>query len=445
MRWILGSVLLLGCFAHAQEPTVILDFETGEPADGWRLRNLAMSEVTFPEGKTPSGGRALALHSRGERKGGFRGMIQRSLPRADWRTAEAFSFHAKVEADGPIALRVIAIRGRGPAGLLRRFTLEPGDWREVTLPLKDFRESGYDQVCGFEQIDRLMIRWDRGAGSVTIDDLRLLPGKRGVLSCTPTNEDRAAVAFGPDAKQVQSFESEHFVVLTNVPTATKEAVAPLLARLEEGLVVLRDRYGVAGSFDDKVPLLIYRTLDGYRAAVPRIGKHYGAGVSAPQASGYSFFGVGMSVFVPAKGWERPVFLHEAIHGAVHRLLGVASNGNWIQEGLAPAVQVTVFPDALDRKKFGSAFHMEKGGWLLPWDKVLAGRSVRTRNYPQTLSFMEFLADRHGAKLPEIWSAVRAVRGPIHKEAMPAIAKALGTTPEELQSEWLAWGPEYFGG
>ena len=436
--------MLLACSAWAQQPTVILDFETGEPADGWSIRNLALAEITVPAGKTASGGRALKLISKGERKGSYRGLIQRDISVNDWRAASALSFHARVEANGPIAMRIIGIRKPGPAGLLRRFTLEPGEWREVILPLKDFRENIFDQVCGFDRIDRLLIRWDRGAGAVSIDDIRLVPGHRGDLSCTPTTADRIAVGFGPDAAKAKTFESKHFVVLTDVGSASKRTVKPLLDRLEQGLEVLRQRYRLDGSFGDKVPLYLFASDAGYRAAVTRIGKHYGAGITPPKAVGYSFFGVGLSVFAPASGWKRPVFLHEAMHGAIHRLLGVASNGNWIQEGLASAVQVTVFPEALNRRKFAAAFHTRKGGWLIPWETMLAKRSVATRNYPQALSFMEFLRDKHGDSLPAVWTALRAVRGPMHKHAMPAIATALGTDPAALEAEWLGWGRKYFG-
>ena len=131
-----------------------------------------------------------------------------------------------------------------------------------------------------------------------------------------------------------------------------------------------------------------------------------------------------------------------MHGVIHRRLGIASNGNWIQEGLAPAVQVHLHPSALNRKKFAANFKKD-GGWLRPWPDVLEKPGITTRDYPQTLSMMEYLQDRHREKLPAVWAAVRKLRGPVHSEAMPAIAGALGLEVIALERDWLAWGPAYY--
>ena len=280
--WIL---MVLTVVIEAGEPVVLVDFENGEPADGWEIRNLGLAEIEVPKGKSPSAGRALRLIGKGKRKRSYRGSIQRPVTTRDWRIFRALSLHVAVDSEAPVEMRIIAIRNPGPAGLLRRFVVKPGDWREVVLPLKDFRESIYDHVCDFSRIDRILIRWDKGSGSVSLDDIRLLPGERGVRSCVPTTKDRLQIGFGPDAGKARAFESDHFVVLTDVPGATKEVVAPLLRRLEQGLVVLRERYGVGGEFDDRVPLYLFRTFDGFRAAVVRIGNHYGAGITAPRAQG----------------------------------------------------------------------------------------------------------------------------------------------------------------
>jgi len=429
----------LGAFvARAEDPAavVLCDFEKGEPTDGWSIKTLGVAEV-----ETPSG-RGLKLIGSADPDAKYVGAISRACDVRDWRTARAFAMRARVDAKQTVAMRVMALRDPGPGALLCRFTLAPGDWRDVVLELRDFRDDGSDQAGSFASVGRLVLRWDEGAGEVTIDDLRLLPGDRGALSCTATPEQLRRLAFG-DAK-ARTLESDHFVLLDDVLALSDADAKKLLARLEEGLKVLSERYGVRGELGDKVPFFLFATRDEYAEFVPRLGEHFGATVTAPKADGYSIFGMGMSSFDANQGWDRPVLVHEGLHGAIHRLLGVANNSNWVQEGLAAAVQVRLHPSSMDRKKLADSFS-KRGGWLVPWAQCFAEPGAVLSRYPQYLSVMDFLADRHAADLPKVWDEIRALREPMHSAAPDAIAKALGTDAAKLEEEWFAWGAKYYGG
>jgi hypothetical protein len=415
--------------ADEAAPVVLCDFDVGEPTDGWTMRKLVVAEIETPHGR----GLKLACP---DATGGF---LHRATGVRDWRRFRAFSMRARVDSTDAVEMRVQAIRSGG-GRLLRRFTLAPGEWRDVVLPLEEFRNDGEDASGAFAEVDRVLLRWDKGQGDVSIDDLRLLPGDRGALSCTKTPEAWRRLAFG-DAK-ARCTEGAHFVVLDDAAAMKDEDARRLVARLEEGLTVLADRYGVAGELDDKVPFCVFSSRPEYEDFARRLGEHFGATVAAPKADGFSIFGVGMSAYDPAKGWDRPVFVHEAMHGAIERLLRVGSNGNWIQEGLASAVQARLHPESLDRAKLADGF-AKRGGPIAPWAQLFAKPRAALTDYAALASVVDFLAERHRDALPKAWDAVRAVRKPLHAEAMPAIAAAIGVDPAKLEEEWFAWGADFY--
>lgn len=432
-RFACGFVLVLATSARAADPppTVLCDFETGEPTDGWTIKNLIVAEIETPHG------RGLKLVAKDETtQQPFVGFVHRASPVADWRTFAAFAMRVRVDAKAPVEMRLQALTAGGAGRKLRRFVVEPGDWRDVVLPLRDFRDETADRCGSFAAVERVLLRWDKGAGAVSIDDLRLLPGGRGALSCTKTAEDWRRLGFA-DAKS-RVVESDRFVLLDDAPALADADAKRLLARLEEGLKVLADRYGVTGELGDKVPFFVFATRSEYEAFPPRLGEHFGATVSPPKVDGLSIFGAGMSSFDPAQGWDRPVFLHEALHGAIERLLGVSSDGNWIQEGLATAVQAQFHSWTFDRMRLAESF-VKRSGWIVPWSELFAKPRVAMTSYPQIASIMDFLAEKRRDSLPKVWNAVRALKEPLHTCAPEAIATALGTDVKSLEEEWLAWG------
>jgi hypothetical protein len=389
----------------AGKPVPLVDFDNTEPGDGW-----AMNSVSLREGTDPARGRILTIEARGGK-----GRIRRESPVADWSVFRAVSIFAKVEANEPIEMRFLAFSGR--AALVRRFTLQPGDWKEIVLPVKDFRDDTVERVCGLSRIEAFAIQWDKGAGAVTIDDPKLLPGKG-----RPTVEDRLALGFPKGGK---SHESEHFVVMSDVKGLDLKKIA---ARLEAGFTVLGERYGLKGALEDKAPFCVFRDRKARDEFLARLGEHFAVNIGPTKADGFTVLGIATGLHDPKQGPDRPVFVHEATHAAIHRLLGVASNGNWVQEGLASAVQMQVFPKSRDGAETKKP----------PWAKLLAEERVPMSTYVDVASIFDFLAERHAEKLPAVWDALRGGREPLHKEGIALIAGALGTDPQALEAEWRAW-------
>ncbi|MEN8150159.1 MAG: hypothetical protein ABFS86_10065 [Planctomycetota bacterium] len=440
----LTLALLFAVPVLAGEPAVLVDFETGEPAEGWHTSGLTLSETTADAEKTVSGGRALALIGEDDKKTRV-GYIFRAVDVQDWREFRAFSLHAKVEADDPIEMRIIAWDGRGRRGMLRRFKLFPGDWREVVLPLSKWREEVWDYVGDFGRVTGMELRWDEGSGTVTIDDLRLLPGKKENLSCRPTIEERIAIAF-PEGK-TKIHETPHFQLVTNATRFKGKEGKKVAARLEEVPALLEKRWDLSGKADVPVPFIVFKKAEQYREFFVFLGKAFGATVHPPTTDGYSVLGVVGSTWSAEYGWKRPVYVHEAAHGIVRQRLGLASNGNWIQEGLANAVQVNFYPDSwsvFELKKKFAAREAGKEPWL-PWGKLLMEKRPGMAYYDQLATMMEFLAERYRDDLPKFWDLLRGSEEMVHKNSAELLSSALGKTISELEAEWIEWGKnKYYG-
>jgi hypothetical protein len=346
----------------------------------------------------------------------------------DWRPFRALSFYAKVESDAPVEMRIIGLDDRRPRGILRRFTLEPGDWREVVLPLPDWRPDLYDQIGDFARIDRLLIRWDKGAGAVTVDDFRLLPGKRGDASCRPTVEERLALAFPKGGGK--AVEGEHFVLLTDVRRLQGADGKKLLARLEEGLALLRNRWGLDGDLSSKVPLVVCANDADYRAFFPRYGAHLGVKVPPPDGDGLALLGVAASSYDPKQGWERRVYAGIAAKAAIEQLLGVAANGNWLSAGLSGAVQATLYPKTIEG--------VDVAAIRVPFDDLFFTRRPGGARVLQLISIFDYLAETYRPRLPALWAKVRETTKPLNESVPPAMAAVLELSLADLEKDWTAW-------
>jgi len=280
---------------------------------------------------------------------------------------------------------------------------------------------------------------------VTIDDIALVPGKRAEASAEPTVADRMQIAF-PDGDG-RTHKNERFLLLTNAKGFDAAAAGELLARCDEGLSVLRDVYGVDGTLGSRAPLIVFETREQFSAYIKRLGTHFGIGITPPRAAGLAALDVAASSWSAEHGWDRPTFVHEATHAAIRQLLGVTSSGNWLQEGLANAVQLRLYPGSAATVDFVGLFEAraEGKGLFVPFAELFAKSGAPSKRYTQYISIMDFLADQHTTSLPAIWKAVRGLRGRVHKVAADAIAVAVGTDLATLEADWAAWGAEYYRG
>ena len=85
----------------------------------------------------------------------------------------------------------------------------------------------------------------------------------------------------------------------------------------------------------------------------------------------------------------------------------------------------------------------RAGRFLPWGKLFEKPRQSTGRHAQLYTIVEYLADRHRAKLPAVWTAVSALDKPLNEAAPAAIAGVLGKSPADLEADWLAWGIEHY--
>lgn len=421
----------------AADFVVLDDFESGTTTN-WTAVNVTARRVSVARGDTLSGGAALELA--GFKDGSF---VHRAVATHDWRRFGALSLHAAVEAAAPVELRVVALEGNGPRAWTARLRLNPGGWREVLLPLARFRWDN-DQVADFGRIDRVALRWERGAGAVQLDDLRLLPGSRGEGSARLSLDERMTLAF--PAGGGEAFESEHFVVLTDVPKLQTRDTRKLLKRLEEGLQLLHDRYGVGGELEEKVAFHVFRTRPAYRGFFQRLGDHYQATIALPTSDGYSVLDTSASFYDPAQGWDRPVYVHEVMHPVLCQLLRLPTNGNWLQEALAACVQAALHPKTLSRPRVADSFAKlatGQAGEFVPWEKLFAMPRPPTGRYGELVSIIEFLREQHRDALPKIWTAVREQPSGAKPMTINTIAGLLKQDVQAMEQSWLVWGQTFF--
>lgn len=435
-------VVLIGLAAFAadeEEFDVLLDFETGEPADGWVGGGLGLSEVRVEGDKTPSGGRALTLSGVDDGDGKWVGYVYRKIPESDWCGYDALTFYAKVKAKSTLHLRILAFSPGGTRAMLRRFTLDAGDWRKVKLPLRGWRENIFDFAGDFRKIIGFTFRWDKGSGEITLDDFRLVKGDRKEKSCYPTLEDRMSIAF-PTGKG-KAIESDHFVLMTNAVRLKGRDGKKLLARFEKAYDILSDRFLLPGKPPYKAPIAIFKKEQQYKDYFPRLGVFVGANISPPQSDGYSVLDVAASTYLSEYGWERRVYVHEAVHVAIRLRTGLRTNGNWIQEGLANAVQLAIYPETAKDVDWAAEFKAFKAGkgLFLPWPYLLAKKRPSLKNYAQLASMMDFLADRHSAKLVQFWLLLSKADKSVHEDGPRILEEATGKKIAELQAEWMEWG------
>jgi hypothetical protein len=418
------------CLLLAPGPVRIVDFETSEPADGWtRILRLTLEETRVEEGAALAGRRALRLVGRA-RSGGNVGMLRRPLAVRDWRRFDALTFHAKVEAPRAVEMRILAMRGDGPACRLKRFRLAPGPWREIVLPLKDWRCHTADQVCGFSQVDQWAILWNRGGGAVTVTKFELRPGPLGERSWLPTVEDRLKLGF-PDGGG-RAHESASFLLLTDLELSP-EHTRGLLERFEAGLAHLRTAYRLEGELSSRVPFFLFRQRADLHAFLGRLGEHYGIDIQLGKRMNAAAT-MGRAMCARDEGGEAE-YTRWAIKGATYRLLGLTNQPNWIQAGLARAAYVHVAGDReVAPSDLGLGFLAEREPVV--WEVFFARRG--SKDSGQSHSILEYLRARHADKLPQVWQAVRGLDDRVHKTAAGAIAKVLEMSPRDLEKAWRTW-------
>ncbi len=313
------------------------------------------------------------------------------------------------------------------------------------LPLRDFRDEALRAVADFAAVRRLRLQFDAVPGTgvaalppVRFDAVWLRRGTAGLRSCEPTVADRLAIAF-PDGNGV-AHEGAHVVLVTDAPALREDDGKRLVARLDAACVLAAATYGLGAGRGAPAVLHVAATREGYLALVARHAAHFGVHVTPPTSDGYTVMRRAFSSFDAAKGWDRPVYVHETAHALLAERAGLACDGNWVHEAFATAVQARVHPNTVTAPYATALGALARGerSPFQPWRDALGDARPALRRYVQLATVMDFLAEVHAAKMPAVWAALHAAKAPFHEVRADGIAQALGTTPSALEAAWLAW-------
>lgn len=374
------------------------------------------------------------------------GVVELPLP-THIRLLERQTLVLRMRAVSPtdaLDLRLLAIDANGRTIFQRRFTLAsaPG-WVEVAEPFRGWRWGDTHSGSWAEVVylGLVLPRLDRGA-TVALAWLDVEPGSGRDLGfqLAPLMQ-----ADGP----TRFIQRDHLLVGTDLPDAIDEATLEVLAaRLRPIDPWLRRLFGDAvrpTELDRPIPFLVFASPERRAAFFVALGKTWNVAITPSRAGGYTVQDIATSDWLPAKGVDRPVYVHEAVHAIAARLLrvnpGVGGHG-WLQEGLANYLQLALHPASMDPKEYAREFSQPiqatGRGWFRPLAMLLAKR-VETTDYPQLASLAGYLIERQAGWLPAL------ARGVADGKPLPAILHGLGTDIDALEAGWFAWGKERHAG
>ena len=296
-------------------------------------------------------------------------------------------------------------------------------WQTVELPTRYFRHSG-SAYLPWKETRRFAFRF-RNAGRIELDGIELVDAPVDTHPSTISLEELSRLAFGSKGKV---HRSGSFAILTDEPRLKP---AETFAELNRMLNMFLADFPGAKLPAQPIPLLIFSKESRYRSFWGELAKKFNSQGPVPPSGGYAMLGIAGSFYDPGQGSVRPVYLHEACHALIARTFGIASQGGWLQEGLANYYQLR-----WGKKDTGVfAQNLLANRRLVPLGKLLDGSPVGMKNYAQVALFIEWiLATRKERLLP-------AIRG-LAKQGSSALAPLaqvhFGQSLASLEREWISW-------
>ncbi|QDV38232.1 hypothetical protein [Tautonia plasticadhaerens] len=436
-------VLLVAPTLGRQEPLppaealVLDDFE--EPGLGGRWEafgELKASRVPVPEGSggvegvsgtalLVDGGPGASLRTRPIPDGPDLSRFDRAVVRVNARGASA---------EDPVVFEVHFYAAGRRAWRWRKVSLDRDGWQELRLPLAYFRPGGGTSPS-WDEVDRLGFHL-RTDAELVLDGLELVPGDSedaAELSVDQLLRD----AFGPEA-ETRVHRRGPFVVLTDSPDVPE---APLLDALEAMGRRTREEFPNLPEPTGPVWLLIFAEDDDYRAFWPRFARRFAGEMGPPGSGGFTALGIASASCLPDDPEAvRPVFVHEASHALMDRMLGVASEGNWLFEALGTRYQLDVSGQDLGPiVRQGLADPKARS----PLEELLDGEPVPETRYWQVATVVDWLLDDPGRRAA-FHLAVDAMRSRGSTDLRPLAPEFLGGDLDELEPEWLDWLRRSYG-
>jgi hypothetical protein len=326
----------------------------------------------------------------------------------------------------PVVLEVQFLAAGRRAWWWRKVELDRPGWREVDLPLSDFRTGG--GVPSWEEVDRLGFSFRTGA-TLELDGIELRRGRAPGAAYLSTAElGREAFGGGRPARVLRRGP---FVVSTDEPGLDE-------ARLLDALAAMygRTRADLPGVPPPSrpVPLLIFAADRDYRAFWPRFARRFEAELAAPRSGGFTALGVASAPSAADPTTVRPVFVHEASHALMGQMLGLDNRGEWLFEGLATRYQL-----AFSGQDIGPIVRagLAEVRSRTPFEDLLDGEPIPEARYWQASLVIDWLLADPGRR-ERFFAALGAMRRRGSTDLRPLVRGHFGVTLAELEASWLAW-------
>ncbi len=354
--------------------------------------------------------------------------LRKELPRVPWELAERISFWVSRSAeearrDPDCTFDLLFIDPASRVVFSRRIVLKGSGWQQIEIPTRWIAPvtgrvgtwSGV-QWFGFSFREESHLALDAVQA-----DFAARP--RAAMSL----DEMLPIAFpGVAPAAIKTAEREAFVIATNStecePTKLVDVLQPVVVQVAMDLPLM----------DVPVParLLIFATRDEYQKFPPRLAEKYGKEAAQPQSDGFTLLGWATSNWDAKQGIQRPVFVHEFIHSLLEARLGIANQGEWLQEGLATYYQLHTFP----QKNFATLVHANLATEQFDLNALTSGKPIATTAYWQAATLCSLLL-RDPAYQPKLKALIAAIQKQESTALEPHLATVLKTNFTLLTNDW----------
>ena len=401
--------------------------QLGELGDRWMAsKGMRLERVSVPVGIRHEGVERTMLQVNAVAGGYF--ASQPDFPRCRFHAASSVKF--RVEApdatlENPLVFEFQVYATERNAWRWSKVTLDTPGWRTVELPTRYFRHSP-TAYLPFEETRRFAFRF-RNAGRMNLDTIELVDASFTMRPGELTLKEIGQLAFGEKA---MIHRGKTFAVITDEPRLKADET---LAALDKMLAMVLADFPTLKAPKSISPLLVFSDEAHYRAFWKELAAKFNSQGPTPTSDGYSMLGIGGSYYDPRLGSVRPVYAHEASHALMARLFGIASEGDWLHEGLANYYQLHL----TNQNPASIAKTLVAQRRLIPLNQLLNGRPLQIKEYAQAALFIEWIM-ANGTRKERLLPAIRYMAKKGSTAFEPAAKVHFGASVERIQTSWLRW-------
>lgn len=325
--------------------------------------------------------------------------------------------------------------------LFRRMTLPDGGlWVRMEWPLASWVWG--DRVGGWEEVKELELRATTSVERVWVDELALEEGPGGAWLGL---EELGRAVFGGEAHRAWERGGVRLLVCVERPPgdAQVEKFFARAAAIEELLARVGGPAARTGA--PPAALVLFASPEARARGAARLGNALRATLNLTRNPGSSFQDLGLALWDPQAGLERPVNagqLTSALAARVLRISSAIDRQRWLSGALGSWVQVCVHPRAAPREDVIAVFARGRDDpqAFAPLQRLLGDPAAEVRAAQAEFQCASLIAFLHDER-PELLAAL--IRGVGEGMAVSAIVRAAGTDLDELDATWWAWGRRVF--